>query len=166
MRQHVDLTVDVTREIPEPSGRLLQFVTRIDPDAAPLQAILVGGPDADRLLVYFPGFNTPLGPWEAAKCRMLAGAFGQRVLLIEIRTPEFPSGRGIRVGTPLDNLKTMYGDALKSTAMTDGGAQIKQWALTSNTQFVAYVVDAGGAVSRIVIGYRGSGGSITLPPPC
>lgn len=84
MRQHVDLTVDVAAEIPEPAGRLLQFVVRIDPDAAPLQAMLVGEPDPERLLVYFPGFNTPLGPWEAAKCRMLAAAFDEPVLLLEI----------------------------------------------------------------------------------
>ena len=84
MRAHVDLAVDVSHEIAEPAGRLLQFVVRIDPDTPPLQAMLVGDSDADRLLVYFPGFNTPLGPWEAAKCRMLAHSFGQQVLLVEI----------------------------------------------------------------------------------
>ncbi len=91
---------------------------------------------------------------------------GGKVTAIDIRTDAFPSGRGIRVGTPLENLKNLYGDALKSTSMTDGGNQIKQWALTSNTQFVAYVVDGAGNVSRIAIGYRGTGGTITLPPPC
>ena len=65
MREWVRLSVDTAHEIPEPSGRLLQFVARIDPDQPPLQALLVGEP-SDRLLVYFPGFNTPLGPWEAA----------------------------------------------------------------------------------------------------
>lgn len=84
MRQRVKLVVDVTREIPEPTGRLLQFVARLDPVAPPLQALLVGEPDADRMLVYFPGFNTPLGPWESAKCRMLAESFGRPVLLVEI----------------------------------------------------------------------------------
>ncbi len=84
MRQHQKLTVDVADQITEPSGRLLEFVTRIDPDAAPMQAMLVGPADSERLLVYFPGFNTPLGPWEAAKCRMLAESFGQPVLLVEI----------------------------------------------------------------------------------
>ena len=91
---------------------------------------------------------------------------GGEVTAIDIRTAAFPSGRGIRVGAPLETLKTMYGEALKSMAMTDGDTPIKQWALTSNSQFVAYIVDADGAVSRIVIGYRGSDGSITLPPPC
>ena len=82
MREWVRLSVDTAHEIPEPSGRLLQFVARIDPDQPPLQALLVGEP-SDRLLVYFPGFNTPLGPWEAAKCRMLATAFDEPVLLVE-----------------------------------------------------------------------------------
>ena len=91
---------------------------------------------------------------------------GGEVTAIDIRTAAFPSGRGVRVGAPLESLKTMYGDALKSMAMTDGDTQVKQWALTSNSQFVAYIVGADGAVSRIVIGYRGPDGSITLPPPC
>jgi len=83
MRQRVELAIDVSREVAEPSGRLLQFVTRIGPDRTPLEAMLVGEPK-ERLLVYFPGFNTPLGPWEAAKCQMLATAFDQPVLLVEI----------------------------------------------------------------------------------
>ncbi|MFT3860711.1 hypothetical protein [Micropruina sp.] len=83
MREHVQLRVVGADEIAEPTGRLLQFVTRIDSDAPPLQAMLVGEP-SDRLLIYYPGFNTPLGPWEAAKCRMLAAAFDEPVLLVEI----------------------------------------------------------------------------------
>lgn len=85
MREYVRLSVDPAPTIREPVGRLLEFVTRIHPDAPPLQAMLVGEwGNSDRLLVYFPGFNTPLGPWEAAKCRMLAAAFDQPVLLVEI----------------------------------------------------------------------------------
>jgi len=84
MRDLMSLTVDVTHPIPEPTGRVLEFVTRIDHAAPPLQAMVVGPVPSDRLLVYFPGFNTPLGPWEAAKCRMLAQAFGEPVLLVEI----------------------------------------------------------------------------------
>ena len=85
MRELVDLSVDVAASITEPAGRVLEFISRIRPDAAPLQAMLVGEwHESERLLVYFPGFNTPLGPWEAAKCRMLAGCFGEPVLLVEI----------------------------------------------------------------------------------
>ena len=73
MREYVHLSVDHAQTIAQPVGRVLEFVTRIHPDAPPLQAMLVGewGQGA-QLLVYFPGFNTPMGPWEAAKCRMLA----------------------------------------------------------------------------------------------
>jgi len=46
--------------------------------------MVVGPVPSDRLLIYFPGFNTPLGPWEAAKCRILASAFDEPVLLVEI----------------------------------------------------------------------------------
>ena len=91
---------------------------------------------------------------------------GGKVTAIDIRTADFPSGRGIRVGATLDNLKTLYGDALKNTEMTDGAASVKQWALTSNNAYVAYVVDGADTVTRIAIGYRGSDGSIVLPLPC
>ncbi len=85
MREYVHLSVDHAQTIAQPVGRVLEFVTRIHPDAPPLQAMLVGewGQGA-QLLVYFPGFNTPMGPWEAAKCRMLAHSFGQPVLVVEI----------------------------------------------------------------------------------
>lgn len=83
MRGLVTLTVDTGRELAEPSGRALQFVARLDDRQAPLEALVVG-PEASRLLVYFPGFNTPLGPWEIAKCRMLAASFDEPVLLTEI----------------------------------------------------------------------------------
>ena len=84
MRELVNLSVDRTRVLPEPAGRSLQFVARLGDRESPLEALITGDePEAD-LLVYFPGFNTPLGPWEAAKCRMLAASFGEPVLLTEI----------------------------------------------------------------------------------
>ena len=84
MRELVTLTVDVGRELAEPSGRALQYVARLDDRQAPVEALLVRPGPAPRLLVYFPGFNTPLGPWEAAKCQMLAASFEEPVLLTEI----------------------------------------------------------------------------------
>lgn len=93
-------------------------------------------------------------------------ASGGRVSAIDIRSPAFPSSRGVRIGTPLDNLKTIYGDALKQTVMTDGNMTVNQWALTNPNQYIAYLVDGSGVVSRIAIGYRGADNSITLPPPC
>lgn len=84
MRELVNLTVDTEREIPAPSGRALQYVARIGERTPPLQATIAPPEASERLLLYFPGFNTPLGPWETAKCRMLAAAFGEPVLLTEI----------------------------------------------------------------------------------
>ncbi|MBP8921228.1 MAG: hypothetical protein KBG85_16100 [Micropruina sp.] len=91
---------------------------------------------------------------------------GDRVSAIDIRSGAFPSGRGVRVGTPLDNLQQIYGDELRPTVMTDAGMTINQWALTTPGQYIAYVVNGAGLVERIAIGYRGEDGSITLPPPC
>ncbi|MFT4293798.1 MAG: hypothetical protein QM582_00095, partial [Micropruina sp.] len=89
-----------------------------------------------------------------------------RVSAIDIRNPAFASGRGVRIGTPLANLQAIYGDELKPTVMTDAGVSVNQWALTSRSQYLAYLVDGAGRVTRIAIGYRGKDGSITLPPPC
>jgi len=91
---------------------------------------------------------------------------GGRGTAVDIRSAAFPSGRGVRVGTPLANLQAIYGETLKPTVMTDGGTAVNQWALTSGSQYIAYLVDGSGTVNRIAIGYRGTDGSITLPPPC
>lgn len=84
MRELVTVTVDTTRELAEPTGRVLQFVARLGDLRPPVEAMLAGPEASPGLLVYFPGFNTPLGPWEAAKCRMLAASFDEPVLLTEI----------------------------------------------------------------------------------
>ena len=84
MRDLVNLAVDMTREIPAPVGRALQFVARIGDREPPVETTIVPPEPAEGLLVYFPGFNTPLGPWETAKCRMLAAAFDEPVLVSEI----------------------------------------------------------------------------------
>ncbi|MFT3970636.1 MAG: alpha/beta fold hydrolase [Micropruina sp.] len=83
MRELVTVAVDTARELAEP-GRAVQFVVRLDDRQAPLEAMLVPPEPASGLVVYFPGFNTPLGPWEIAKCRMLAASFAEPVLLTEI----------------------------------------------------------------------------------
>ena len=93
-------------------------------------------------------------------------ASGGRVSAIDIRSAAFPSGRGIRVGDNLADLKAAYGSTLKPTEMTDGGSRITQWAITSPNQYIAYLVDDSEIVNRIAIGYRGADDSITLPPPC
>lgn len=49
-----------------------------------LDALIVTPSDPSGVLVYFPGFGTPLGPWERAKCQYLAGVSGLQVVLTEI----------------------------------------------------------------------------------
>ncbi len=51
---------------------------------APLDALIATPPDPVGVLLYFPGFNTPLGPWEIAKCAHLADATSLTVVLTEI----------------------------------------------------------------------------------
>lgn len=51
---------------------------------APLDA-LIATPDRPRgVLLYFPGFNTTLGPWEIAKCAHLAQVSSLQVIVTEI----------------------------------------------------------------------------------
>ena len=54
----------------------------------------------------------------------------------------------------------------KTGKFVDGNMTVNQWALTNPNQYIAYLVDGSGVVSRIAIGYRGADNSITLPPPC
>lgn len=65
--------VDVRRHTLRPGGGL-----------APLDALVATPADPAGVLVYFPGFNTPLGPWELAKCQYLAEVTGMHVVLTEI----------------------------------------------------------------------------------
>lgn len=51
---------------------------------APLDALVATPTDSAGVLVYFPGFNTPLGPWEIAKCAHLADATSLTVVVTEI----------------------------------------------------------------------------------
>lgn len=101
---------------------------------------------------------------------LLGGAWvystGGKVSAIDIRSTAFPSSRGVRVGTTLDDLRQLYGDDLQPTVMHDGDATVEQWALVSGDRYIAYLVDGSNLVYRIAIGNRGTDGSITLPPPC
>ena len=54
------------------------------PGLAPLDVLVATPPDCRGVLVYLPGFNTPLGPWEMAKCAHLADVTGLTVVLTEI----------------------------------------------------------------------------------
>lgn len=54
------------------------------PGRARLDALVATPDDPEGVLIYFPGFNTPLGPWETAKCQYLAQATSMQVVLTEI----------------------------------------------------------------------------------
>ena len=49
-----------------------------------LDALVATPSDPHGVLVYFPGFDTPLNSWERAKCQYLAGVSGLQVVLTEI----------------------------------------------------------------------------------
>jgi hypothetical protein len=51
---------------------------------AKVDALVATPQNPAGVLVYFPGFNTPLGPWETAKCQYLAAVTGLQVVLTEI----------------------------------------------------------------------------------
>lgn len=51
---------------------------------APIDALVATPADPSGVLVYFPGFNTALGPWEIAKCAHLADATSLTVVVTEI----------------------------------------------------------------------------------
>ncbi len=72
------------RAMPErPRTRVRQHTLRPH-GLAPLDALVATPPDPVGVLVYFPGFNTPLGPWEIAKCAHLADITSLEVVVTEI----------------------------------------------------------------------------------
>ena len=83
MRQAVTLPLDTRAALLRPGIPVRQLTLR--PEGLPRLAALVGTPAASRgVLVYFPGFNTPLGEWEVAKCQFLAQATSLTVVMTEI----------------------------------------------------------------------------------
>jgi hypothetical protein len=82
-RPKSSLVVDAAAVPARPQVPVRQFTLR-PPGLAPLDALVATPEDARGVLVYFPGFNTPLGPWEMAKCAHLADATGLAVVLTEI----------------------------------------------------------------------------------
>ncbi len=84
MRQAVTLRLDRSAPLRRPAVPVRRLVLRPEP-RLPRLAALVGTPAASRgVLVYFPGFNTPLGEWELAKCQFLAEATSLTVVMTEI----------------------------------------------------------------------------------
>ena len=84
MREVVTLPLDRRAPLRRPSVPVRRLTLRPAP-RLPRLAALVGTPAASRgVLVYFPGFNTPLGEWEVAKCQFLAEATSLTVVMTEI----------------------------------------------------------------------------------
>lgn len=84
MRHAMTLSLDGRTPLHRPAIPVQRLTLRPQPGMAPLEA-LVGTPaDSRGVLVYFPGFNTPLGEWEVAKCQFLAEATSLTVVMTEI----------------------------------------------------------------------------------
>lgn len=84
MRQAMTLSLDGRRPLRRPAIPVQRLTLRPQRGMAPLDS-LVGTPaDPQGVLVYFPGFNTPLGEWEVAKCQFLARATSLTVVMTQI----------------------------------------------------------------------------------
>lgn len=83
-RPRINLPLDLRLARPRPLVEVVRHTLRPGSGLAPLDALIATGPDPVGTLVYFPGFNTPLGPWELAKCQYLATFTGMQVVLTEI----------------------------------------------------------------------------------
>ena len=84
MRTAVTLAVNGRSQLVEPTVPVRQLTVRPPGTAAPLDALVATPDNATGVLVYFPGFNTPLGPWEAAKSQLIAQVSGMNVVVTEI----------------------------------------------------------------------------------
>jgi len=83
LRSRVSLPLDLRLARRRPEVAVVPRVLR--PSGLPKLDALVATPsDPAGVLVYFPGFDTPLGSWERAKCQYLAGVSGLQVVLTEI----------------------------------------------------------------------------------
>lgn len=124
MRSRVTLTVDPRAMRPRPAIPVRQHTLRPH-GRAPLDALVVTPADPVGTLVYFPGFNTALGPWEIAKCTHLADATSLTVVLTEIPGMS-------RFGDPIP--KSIRTDMLRG--------RIASWA-ELNLAYVAEAIEVG-----------------------
>lgn len=84
MRPAITLSIDGRATLEKPSTTVRKLTVRPPGLSAPLDALVATPQNATGVLVYFPGFNTPLGPWESAKCQLIAQASGMNVVVTEI----------------------------------------------------------------------------------
>ena len=83
VRSRVNLWIDHRSLRSRPASPVQQHTLR-PAGLSPLDALIATPPDSTGVLFYFPGFNTPLGSWEIAKCAHLADATSLTVVLTEI----------------------------------------------------------------------------------
>lgn len=107
-------TLEVVRHTLRPGGGL-----------AKLDALVATPEDPQGVLFYFPGFNTPLGHWEMAKCQYLADLTSLQVVLTEI-----PG-------------MSRYGDPIPRAVRVDMlHGRVASWA-ELNLRYVAAAMEAG-----------------------
>nr|WP_300141713.1 hypothetical protein [Propionicimonas sp.] len=82
-RARVTISVDHRGVRARPAIQVRQHTLRPS-GLAPLDALIATPAEPAGVLVYFPGFNTTLGPWEIAKCAHLADATSLAVVVTEI----------------------------------------------------------------------------------
>ena len=83
LRPRISLPLDLHLAARRPEIEVVKR-TLHPPGRARLDALVATPAEPAGVLVYFPGFNTPLGPWETAKCQYLAQATSMQVVLTEI----------------------------------------------------------------------------------
>lgn len=84
MRRAVTLSLNGRAPLRRPAIPVQRLTLRPHPAMSPLEALVGTPPDSQGVLVYFPGFNTPLGEWEVAKCQFLAQTTSLTVVMTEI----------------------------------------------------------------------------------
>jgi len=84
VRYPVTLALDGRTPLQRPAIPVQRLVLRPERQMPPLEALVGTPPDSRGVLVYFPGYGTPLGEWEVAKCQFLAQATSLTVVITEI----------------------------------------------------------------------------------
>ncbi len=84
MRPRVSLPLDLHLGRRRPQLEVVRHTLRPGGGLALLDALVATPANPVGVLVYFPGFNTPLGSWELAKCQYLAEVTSMQVVLTEI----------------------------------------------------------------------------------
>lgn len=81
-RENLPLELGLMRR--RPQVEVVRHTLRPGGGLAKLDALIASPDDPTGVLFYFPGFNTPLGQWEKAKCQYLADVTGMQVVITEI----------------------------------------------------------------------------------